>query len=174
MLKQLKDRLKGKVVVVGIGNTLRGDDGAGPELIKRLKNSLQFTAYSLQKKSQLFTVNCELVLMDVGEVPENYLEKIAGYKPDVILLVDAVNLGGPPGSIKIVELEVLVDGGLSTHNASLKLVIEYLKKETKADILLMGIQPGNLKINSELSKPVKQALNRIEDILRCVKDGEKD
>ena len=156
MLKQLKDRLKGKVVIVGIGNILRGDDGAGPELIKRL----EFRKFS--------TLNSKLFLMDVGEVPENYLEKIARCNPDVILLVDAVNLESSPGSIKIVEQDAIRGEGLSTHNASLKLAIEYLKKETKADILLLGIQPGNLKMNRGLSEPVKQALNRIEEsLIKC-------
>ena len=60
--------LKGKVLVVGIGNVLRGDDGAGPELLRELKNSLPSSAPAphhaqsverdLQKK--LPTVNRQL------------------------------------------------------------------------------------------------------------------
>jgi len=40
-MEVLKEKLKGKVVIVGIGNSLRGDDGAGPELIKSLKFKVQ-------------------------------------------------------------------------------------------------------------------------------------
>lgn len=154
----LKERLKGKTVIVGIGNTLRGDDGAGPELIRKLKSSLQFTVYSLQKTYQLF-------LLDVGEVPENYLEKIAEYKPDIILLVDVVDFKSQPGSIKIIEAENIKEAGFSTHNASLSLAMRYLKKETRADIFMLGIQPKSLRMNNGLSKPVKEALNRIEEFL---------
>ena len=164
MLNQLKDRLKGKVVIVGIGNILRGDDGAGPELIKRL----EFRKFS--------TLNSKLFLMDVGEVPENYLERIAGYKPDVILLVDVVDFKSSPGSIKVIGQDALRDEGFSTHNVSLKLAMKYLKEETKADVFMLGIQPkklnpvrGKAPMDSELSGPVKKALNRIEEcLIRCM------
>lgn len=152
MLNQLKDRLKGKVVIVGIGNILRGDDGAGPELIKRCK---------------MQGVRCKL--MDVGEVPENYLEKIIEYNPDTILLVDAVDLGGSPGSIAIIGQDELEEKGLSTHNASIKLTMKYLRGETKAGLFLLGVQPRNLKLGNGLSKPVKHALNRIEEcLIKCM------
>ena len=35
----LKDILKGKVVIVGIGNTLKGDDGFGPAVIEQLRET---------------------------------------------------------------------------------------------------------------------------------------
>ncbi len=149
----LKDRLKGRIVVVGIGNTLRGDDGAGPELIRKLKNSPSNIRYST------------LYLIDAGEVPENYLQKIAGYKPDTVLLVDAVDFRGRPGATRIAGASVIRNDSVSTHNASLKLIMEYLEKETRADIFLLGIQPGNLTFGSGLSEPVKQALDRIKRTL---------
>lgn len=145
-----RNRLKGKIVIVGIGNTLRGDDGAGPELIRRLKNS-----FSQSQPPSIY-------LIDAGEVPENYLQKIAGYKPDTILLVDAVDFRGRPGAARIVEASAIRNDSVSTHNASLKLVMEYLKKETRADIFLLGIQPGNLTFGSGLSEPVRRAVERIK------------
>lgn len=154
----LGDRLKGKVVIVGIGNRLRGDDAAGPELIQRLKNS------------QLSILNPKLSLIDVGEVPENFLQKIAKFEPDVILLIDAVNFQSSPGSIEFIELNDIGTHGFSTHNLSLKLTVMYLKEETKADVFILGIQPKNLKMNSELSNPVKQAINQIKrKLIKCMK-----
>lgn len=146
---RLRNHLKGKIVIVGIGNTLRGDDGAGPELIRRLKNSFSH--------SQLPPI----YLIDAGEVPENYLQKIAGYKPDTILLVDAVDFRGRPGAARIAEASAIRNDSVSTHNASLKLVMEYLEKETRADIFLLGIQPGNMAFGSGLSEPVRRAVERI-------------
>ncbi|MCK4244151.1 MAG: hydrogenase maturation peptidase HycI [Candidatus Omnitrophica bacterium] len=144
-----KKKLKGKIVIVGIGNTLRGDDGAGPELIRRLKNF------------QLPTSNSKLLLIDAGSVPENFLQKIAGHKPNVILLVDTVNLGKPAGSVEIIEGENLKEGGFSTHNASLKLTIEYLRKETKAEVLLLGIQPKNIGFGQRISPEVEKSINSV-------------
>ncbi len=160
MLRPDPLRLKGKIVIVGIGNTLRGDDGAGPELIK----SLKFKVKSLERNSQL-------CLIDVGAVPENFLQKIVGHKPDVILLVDAVNLGKPAGSVEIIEAENLKEESFSTHNASLKLTIEYLKKETKANIFLLGIQPKNIGFGKRMSPEVKKSINSIVTNVRTISGG---
>lgn len=143
-LANFKNRLQGKVSIVGIGNRLRGDDGAGPELIKKLKNLLR----------------C-LLLFDVGEVPENYLEKIAREKPDTIVLIDAVELGASPGTIKIIESDDIKDESLSTHKVSLKLVANYLRKRTSADVFLLGIQPQNTEFGGEISESVRKALEKV-------------
>ena len=155
-LSALKNRLKGKIVIVGIGNSLRGDDGAGPELIQRLK------------KFQLPTSNSQLSLIDTGSVPENFLQKIVGERPDVILLVDTINLERPAGTVEIIRAENLKEESFSTHNASLKLTIEYLKKETEAEVFLLGIQPKNIgfgkRISPEVEESVKKIAKEIEEI----------
>jgi hydrogenase 3 maturation protease len=146
-----KDIFRGKVVIVGIGNTLRGDDGLGPALIERLKG------------------NIGAVCLDVGNAPENYAGKIVKEKPDTILIIDALHLGKRPG-----EYEILVKGdisrrGLTTHDISPTMFLEYLEQETGADILVLGIQPGRLKMGDGLSEPVKQALRQIEErLIECM------
>ncbi len=158
LLLKLKKRLRGKVVIVGIGNTLRGDDGAGPELIEQLKNS------------KLSTLKSKLSLIEVGEIPENYLGKITEHKPDTIMLVDVVDFGRSPGSVRIIEPDALKENGFSTHNTSIKLIIKYLRTRTKTAVFLLGIQPTkNFETGSGLSEPVKQAIRRIEKFLiRCM------
>jgi len=164
-MEVLKEKLKGKVVIVGIGNSLRGDDGAGPELIK----SLKFKVRSSEKNHELSTPNHQLCLIDTGSVPENFLQKIVGERPDVILLVDTINLGKPAGSVEIIKAENLKEESFSTHNASLKLTIAYLKKETKASVFLLGIQPKNIgfgqKISPEVEESVKKIAKEIEEIV---------
>jgi len=150
-LTKLKDRLQGKVSIVGIGNRLRNDDGVGPEIINRLKNPLP-----------------HLLLFDVGEVPENYLGKIVKQKPDTIVLIDAVDLGGPPGTIKIIEKDDIKDESLSTHNVSLNLVAKYLQKETSADVFLLGVQPKTTEFGREISQPVREGLEKIVRMLERV------
>lgn len=153
MIPELKNKLKGKILIIGLGNVMRGDDGAGPELIRRLNNS------------NLVAINPQLFLMDVGEVLENYLEKIVKYKPNTILLVDAVDFEAPPGSVKIIDIETIKNESFSAHNISLKLTLKYLKERTNADIFILGIQPKSLEMNSKLSEPVKQAIKQIEEYL---------
>jgi len=147
-LAKLKNRLQGKVLIVGIGNPLRGDDGVGPEIIKRLNNPLP-----------------RLLLFDVGETPENYLGKIVKQKPDTMVLIDAVDFGSSPGTIKIIEKDDIKDESLSTHNASLNLVAKYLQKETSADVFLLGIQPETTEFGREISQPVREGLEKIVRML---------
>lgn len=143
-LAKLKNRLQGKVSVVGIGNRLRSDDGVGPEIIKKVKNPLP-----------------NLLLFDVGEVPENYLEKIAKEKPDTIVLIDAVDFAVSPGKIRIIEKEDIKDESLSTHKVSLKLVANYLCKRTSADVFLLGIQPDNTECGGGISEWVREAVEKV-------------
>ncbi len=148
-LSKLKNRLQGKVSVVGIGNPLRGDDGIGPEIIKRLNNPLP-----------------RLLLFDVGETPENYLGKIVKQKPDTIVLIDAVDFGSSPGTIKIIEKGDIRNESLSTHNLSLNLVAKYLQKETSADVFLLGVQPKTIEFGREISQPVREGLEKIVRMLK--------
>lgn len=200
--------MKGKVLIVGIGNTFRGDDGAGPALIKNLKSKVQslksnvqspevkeqtgksqspksannviaskpLTCHSFTSLEDRSDIECnkveesqdrlceafQLFLIDAGEVPENFLGNMVELKPDTILFVDAADFGVQAGSIKLIDTENLSAGGFSTHSSSLSLVVDYLRRETNAEILLLGIQPENVRIGDGLSKPVQKA---IQDIL---------
>ncbi len=146
----LSDTLKGRIVVVGIGNVLRGDDAAGPEVIRRLQGRQPDTC----------------LLIDAGEVPENHLERIVRFNPDTILLIDAVDFKEAPGSLKLVDWDRLTGGGLSTHNSLLSIVIKYLKNETEAAIVLLGIQPLRIDMMAGLSDPVKQSITKIVEVLQ--------
>ena len=155
--KLFGEHLKGRVLIVGIGNTFRGDDGAGPALIKRLKSRRSSRACQ--------TPACQLFLMDVGETPENFLGKMVECKPDTILFVDAADFGAPAGSINLIDAEDLSAGGFSTHSSSISLVIDYLRRETQAKILLLGMQPERLGMGDGLSKSVEKAIQKIEELV---------
>ena len=70
----LSELLAGRVCIVGVGNRLRGDDGAGPRLIDARHP------------------DASGVWLDAGVVPENYLEIIARANPDTVLIVDVVEV----------------------------------------------------------------------------------
>lgn len=146
MLEHLKSHLKGKVVVVGIGNTMRSDDGVGALLAGRIKNKVPFTVF------------------DTGVSPENYLEKIIREKPDTIVIIDAVDFGAKPGEFQILEAQDLKTVNLfATHNASISLTINYLQSNLKADIIILIIQPKTIVFGEELSQEVTEALNKLEN-----------
>jgi len=147
-LAKFKDVLRGKVLIVGIGNPLRADDGVGPEIIRRLRGRLPSS-----------------LLFDVGEVPENYLEKLVKENPDTIVLIDAVQFDSKPGTVRIIEKDNITNESLSTHRISLSMVKDYLEKETCADIFLLGIQPETIKLGKGISEPVRKSLEKIVDMI---------
>lgn len=87
-LLRLKSHLKGKVLILGIGNTLRSDDGLGSILANRLKDKVPFK------------------VIDAGTTPENYLEKIVKEKPESMIIIDAVDFGGVPGEFRLLQAEI--------------------------------------------------------------------
>ena len=148
MRSKLRDFLKGKVAIVGIGNMLKGDDQAGPVLVQRLKG-----------KTKAF-------LFDCGEVPENYAQPIVKSSPDTILIIDAADWQAEAGNIKLIEPKEVVNFGFSTHNASLRFFFDYLKKELpQVNIALVGIQIGQKGLGNPLSKEVELAVDNLVSIL---------
>ena len=147
--KELRSRLKGKVVTAGVGNRLRGDDAAGPRLIERLR------ARGLDSR----------LLFDCEEVPENYLGPISKLNPDTIIFIDSADFSSPPGEVKLIGIEEIREGGLSTHNASLKLSLDFLRESATGNIFLLGIQPKSRKLEEGLSTEVEKALGKLEQIL---------
>jgi len=146
MLEHLKSHLKSKIVILGIGNTLRSDDGIGSILADRIKNKVPF------------------VVFDAGVSPENYLEKVVKEKPDTIVIIDAVDFGGRAGEFKVLESSDIKTANLfTTHNASISLTINYLQSNLKVDIIILIIQPKSIAFTDALSKEVTETLERLEN-----------
>jgi len=146
MLNHLKLHLAGKVVILGIGNTLRSDDGVGSILANRIKDKVPYLVY------------------DTGPTPENYLGKVIKDKPDNIVIIDAVDFGGKPGEFRIVEGEDIKTVNLfSTHNASISLTINYLQSNLKVDIIILIIQPKNINFGDNLSPEITETIRILEN-----------
>lgn len=152
-LQTLRGELKGKIVLLGVGNRIRGDDAAGPQLIEILKKRLLDTGK-------------EIFLFDGGELPEDYLVPIANLKPNLVIIVDVVDFGSRPGSIKLFPIRQIPQGSFSTHRLSLRFLGSYLEKETQAKIYLLGIQPKSIKLGEKLSLEVKKTLSDLADFFQ--------
>jgi hydrogenase 3 maturation protease len=149
----IETRLRGTVVIVGMGNTLRSDDGAGPRFIEMLSKKLHGAAR--------FPVSVHL--MNCHQTPENYIGPIAHLQPHTVVLVDCVSLGLLPGEIRIVKAGALLDQPPSTHTASPALFMNRLKQETGADVFMIAVQPATTSFGESLSMPVRHALTELAD-----------
>lgn len=148
---EIKKYIQGKVVFLGIGNPMRGDDGAGCEFIEELKNCQKIKSFPIY-------------LFNGGQLPENYLEPIAEIKPTTVFLVDAVDFGAPAGTFKLFE-KAEPQMGFSTHTLSLNFILDYLREKTQAEIFILGIQPGQLHWGRGLSPEVQEGIKKLIDQL---------
>lgn len=147
MQNTFKEILKGKVVIVGIGNTLKGDDGFGPALIEKLNGKVKAS------------------LIDAGPAPENYTGKIIKEKPDTILLVDACHLELQPGKYQILKPNEILKSGFTTHDMSPTLFMDYVGSQTKANIYMLGVEPENISLGSEMSDKIKNVLHETSEMI---------
>jgi hydrogenase 3 maturation protease len=151
LAEELRRRLKGKVLLVGAGNTLRGDDGAGPALIALLEGKTKAS------------------VIDVGETPENYIGRIVAAAPDTIVFVDAADFGAQPGDMAVLEPEDMAGCGISTHRMPLNLFFRFLKERSRADAFALGIQPAQIgfgeAIGPEVASSVKALASLLQDLM---------
>lgn len=161
----LKEFLDGysKLVILGIGNDIRGDDGLGPYIINRL--------FDLKEDADDNDLNNDsgLYLINAGSVPENFTGSIKKINPSHILIIDASLMNMKPGEINIVSKENIVNLSVSTHSMSLKYLIKYLEScegvNNDFKILFVGIEPESMDLSFDLSDSVKETCDDLIKVL---------
>ncbi|UCE99357.1 MAG: hydrogenase 3 maturation endopeptidase HyCI [Planctomycetota bacterium] len=135
------------VVILGIGNRDRGDDGVGPYLAEQLIGRVDAEV-----------INCE-------EIPESYTGVVRKLKPDTVIVLDAVSMGEKPGAVAFLTQEEVSTMGYSTHNASVGLLMKYLNQATGAQVFLLGIQPENTSYGSPMTPRVRKTADALCSIM---------
>ena len=135
-----KDR---KILFVGIGNLLRQDDGIGVYISTRLRES----------------DNIKVITAEVSI--ENYIGKINSTDHDTLVLIDCVDMKKEPGTFELIHPDRVHDMTFNTHNISLKRLSEFFRNE----ILILAIQPEKIGFGENLSYIVRDAGNRIIELV---------
>jgi hydrogenase maturation protease HycI len=139
-----------KVVIAGIGNTIRSDDSVGVKIVQELKNKVP-------KKIELY--ECETV-------PENFLKSISELNPTHVLLIDAAFLGLKSGNFKLIKPEEIMNiSSITSHTLPLGIFCELIKKLTEAKIALLLIEPKNTDFGEKLSPEVQESSGLIIKLL---------
>lgn len=150
-----------KEVVLGIGNTLNGDDGIGIYIAQRLNKYLK-EANKEPKK---------VIVIDCGTTPENYTSIIRKHNPDTLILVDAADMGLSPGSYRIIPPEKIEVMHFSTHNIPLSIFISYVS-ECCGKVVLIGVQPDKMDVGTVLSSLVQKSGDRVATLIIEKRPGE--
>ena len=148
-------------IILGIGNPLGGDDAVGPLVTRRINERLA-TEYEVPGPS---TPNRQAITaIDAGSAPESYTSVIRRNRPEQLVLVDAADMGLPPGSIRLLSPEKIATPSFSTHSMPLSTLISYVQ-EFCGQIHIIGIQPKSTKAGSRLSVPVRKSSERVAKLI---------
>ena len=134
---------------MGIGNEERGDDGVGVELARRLA--------ARGWKGALVA----------GMIPENASREIAAVSPRTVIAVDAVDMGLPAGSWRVLENEEIASASFSTHGFSLALLLRYWKESSLSRVVVLGVQPSSRAAGRGFSPEVAKTLDLLERLFSC-------
>jgi len=139
-----------RVSIVGVGNVMRGDDGFGVEVVKRLKE---------------IGVPPNVQLIEAGQVPESFLGVMRRFKPTHILFVDAAIQGLDPGELRLLDPRDELGIPVSTHKIPLRLMCEYVEETMGSKTLILAIQPKHVGMEVGLSDPVRKGVQEAADTL---------
>jgi len=145
-------------IVLGIGNRLGGDDAAGT-LVVDILNQRQHRAKALPSN--------EIIAIDAGTAPESYTSVIRRHRPGLLILVDAADMGLPPGALRTIAPEKISTLVFSTHHMPLSMFIAYVK-EFCGNVLLVGVQPEQTETGRDISNTVLKSAKKLAE---AVLDG---
>ncbi|MCK4240788.1 MAG: hydrogenase maturation peptidase HycI [Candidatus Atribacteria bacterium] len=132
---------------MGIGNTLRGDDGIGSIIAKNFKDN-------------------DWLSLDCGVAPENFTSVIKKNKPHLVVLIDVVEMDLKPGEFRIIDPEKISIMHLTTHSIPLSFLISYLENFTP-EVIFIGIQPKLIYYSTSISPEIFKSS---EEIIKILKD----
>jgi len=142
-LEKLLSQTDKNILFVGIGNLLKQDDGAGVYISRKIK-----------KRKNIDTLTVEVSI-------ENYIGKINFLNPDILILIDCIDVNEPPGTALLLPVENIMDLTFNTHNISLKNISGFFK----AEAFILGIQPVSIGFGENISYLVRSVSNEIINLI---------
>ena len=138
-------------ILLGVGNRLSRDDGAGPVLVERLAGS------------DWLAIDCGTSLENVGGV-------VSREKPDLLVIADAARMGLPPGEVRRLPRPSVDRMLVSTHGLPLTFFLDRLGSAA-GRIVLIGIEPADLSFGEGLSAEVSVGVERLFQALTSEPGG---
>ena len=157
-----------RVLVVGVGNVLHGDDGFGVEVVRRLGERRLPPGVAVAETG-------------IGGIHLVH-ELMAGY--DGLVVVDAVDRDRAPGTVMVIDAEVIDVGGLPVDERHDLLADMHLATPERALMvakaagvlpertIIVGCQPAEVDtLGIGLTSAVNDAVDRaVAEVERCVRE----
>jgi hydrogenase maturation protease len=137
------------VLVLGLGNILLADDGAGVHVVRHLASDPDSPP--------------GLRPVDGGTLGFRLMAVLT--QSEAVLIIDAAQLGEPGGTVRLLDQQALFEhvsrgGRMSAHEAGLVDILTLARLEGWAPerLALLGIQPQRIDWGEQLSEPVARSL----------------
>ena len=146
-MQELKNKLKGanRVVVLGVGSDLRGDDAAGVIIVEEIE----------KKKIPNYAT------LLGGTAPENLTGEIKRLGPSHLVIIDAAEMNEAPGTIKLVRMDQIGGFSFSTHALPMKLMVDFILQDISCEVYFIAIQPKSLAFGAAVSGEVRSAIKTV-------------
>ena len=144
------------LLVLGLGNVLLGDDGAGPAVIAQLRDGYEARSGTL--------------VLDGGTLGLSLLPYLEDARR--VILVDAVAADAPAGTLVRLEgrdVGPAVATRLSPHQVGVADLLEGARwhEREPQQLILLGVVPESIELGVGLSAPVRRALPHLVDLVRA-------
>lgn len=151
-----------RVTVIGIGNTLMGDDGVGVHIVESLQ----------QRLHDRFNPD-QVRLLDGGTLSFTLLDEVE--QTDYLIVADAAEFQAEPGTLRLLE-QAEMDAYLgstvrpSVHEVNLLdvLTAARLRNSMPARYALVGIQPEHIGWSTRPSKTVAPSVQQAADMIESL------
>jgi hydrogenase maturation protease len=143
-----------RVLVAGIGNIFRGDDGFGVEVVRRLADE---------------QLGEDIDIADFGIRGVHLAFEMASGRYTKVILVDAASRGQPPGTLYAIEPDD-ADGEAAVadaHSLTPAAVLTWVRRiGGQCRVILVGCEPASMDESIGLSLPVRSALDGAVKMVR--------
>ena len=135
---------------------LNGDDAAGALIAQGLLKR-QRAGWSDAPRPVPFSI----LVIEAAHAPENCTGAIRRFAPDLVILVDAAEMGDPPGTIRWLDWQDTTGLDAFTHALPPSMVARYLAAELSCGVAMIGIQAQNTSLGASVSPPVRRAIRSV-------------
>jgi hydrogenase 3 maturation protease len=140
-----------RVAVLGVGNDMKGDDGAGVWVARALAARIRDAP--------------DVLVIDGGTAPESFTGPIRRFRPDLVVEIDAAHLDQDAGGVAWVDWRDADGMSASTHTLPPSVLARFLSDDLGCRVALIGIQPATLELGHGLSPDVAAAVEGLTDQL---------
>ena len=101
------------------------------------------------------------MILEAGLAPENVTGAVRRFAPDLVLLVDAAEMGEAPGTIRWLDWQETTGVTGATHALPPSMVAQYLAAELGCVVALVGIQRQDNTFGAALTPAVRRAVRTV-------------